>query len=78
MTKHKPRILIVEDDENIRETIKNILEQSGYDTDVVKTGQEAERKTKQNSITSHYSTSNFQTWKAPNFLQKSTTPHQKW
>ncbi len=46
MTKHKPRILIVEDDENIRETIKNILEQSGYDTDVAKTGQEAERKTK--------------------------------
>ena len=45
MTKHKPRILIVEDDENIRETIKNILEQSGYDTDVAKTGQEAERKT---------------------------------
>ena len=44
MTKHKPRILIVEDDENIRETIKNILEQSGYDTDVAKTGQEAERK----------------------------------
>jgi DNA-binding response OmpR family regulator len=46
VTKHKLRILIVEDDENIRETIKNILEQSGYDTDVVKTGQEAERKTK--------------------------------
>jgi DNA-binding response OmpR family regulator len=46
VTKHKPRILIVEDDENIRETIKNILEQSGYDTDVAKTGQEAERKTK--------------------------------
>lgn len=45
MTKHKPRILIVEDDENIRETIKNILEQSGYDIDVAKTGQEAERKT---------------------------------
>jgi DNA-binding response OmpR family regulator len=45
VTKHKPRILIVEDDENIRETIKNILEQSGYDTDVAKTGQEAERKT---------------------------------
>lgn len=46
MTKRKQRILIVEDDENIRETIKNILQQSGYETDVAKTGQEAEEKTR--------------------------------
>ncbi|PVX23894.1 MAG: hypothetical protein CW691_09425 [Candidatus Bathyarchaeum sp.] len=46
MTKHKPRILIVEDDENIRETIKNILQQSGYETEAVETGAEAEQKTK--------------------------------
>ena len=46
MTKRKPRILIVEDDDNIRETIKNILEQTGYETDVAKTGQEAEEKTR--------------------------------
>ena len=48
MTKRKPRILIVEDDDNIRETIKNILEQTGYETDVAKTGQEAEEKTRIN------------------------------
>ena len=38
--------MIVEDDDNIRETIKNILEQTGYETDVAKTGQEAEEKTR--------------------------------
>jgi DNA-binding response OmpR family regulator len=46
VTKRKPKILIVEDDDNIRETIKNILEQTGYETDVAKTGQEAEEKTR--------------------------------
>ena len=46
MTENKPRILIVEDDENIRETLKNILQQSGYETDTAKTGREAEQKAK--------------------------------
>ena len=46
MTESKPRILIVEDDENIRETLKNILEQSGYETDTAKTGREGEQKAK--------------------------------
>ena len=46
MTESKPRILIVEDDENIQETLKNILEQSGYETDTAKTGREAEQKAK--------------------------------
>ncbi len=46
MTENKPRILIVEDDENIRKTMKNILQQQGYVTDTAKTGQEAENKTK--------------------------------
>jgi DNA-binding response OmpR family regulator len=42
------KILIVEDDKNIRETIENILQQSGYETDKAETGKEAERKTKKN------------------------------
>ncbi len=42
MTESKPRILIVEDDQNIRETLKNILQQNGYETDAAKTGREAE------------------------------------
>jgi DNA-binding response OmpR family regulator len=46
VTENKPRILIVEDDENIRKTMKNILQQQGYETDTAKTGQEAENKTK--------------------------------
>jgi DNA-binding NtrC family response regulator len=46
VTKRKPRILIVEDDDSIRETIKNILEQTGYETDDAKTGHEAEQKTR--------------------------------
>jgi DNA-binding response OmpR family regulator len=46
VTENKPRILIVEDDENIRKTMKNILQQQGYVTDTAKTGQEAENKTK--------------------------------
>ncbi len=44
MTKNKPRILIVEDDEKIRKTMKNILQQRGYETDTAKTGREAEKK----------------------------------
>ena len=44
MTENKLRILIVEDDENIRKTMKNILQQKGYETDTAKTGQEAEQK----------------------------------
>jgi two-component system cell cycle response regulator len=46
VTESKTRILIVEDDENIRKTMKNILQQSGYETDTAKTGREAEQKTK--------------------------------
>jgi DNA-binding NtrC family response regulator len=46
VTEIKHRILIVEDDENIRKTMKNILQQSGYETDTAKTGQEAEQKAK--------------------------------
>jgi len=44
----KTRILIVEDDENILETMKNILQQKGYETDTAKTGREAEQKAKAN------------------------------
>jgi len=46
VTEKKLRILIVEDDENIRETMKNILEQKGYETDAAETGAEAEQKLK--------------------------------
>lgn len=46
MTEKKLRILIVEDDKNIRETMKNILEQRGYETDAAETGAEAEQKLK--------------------------------
>jgi len=46
LTESKTRILIVEDDENIRKTMKNILQQRGYETDTAKTGQEAEQKAK--------------------------------
>jgi len=44
VTNLKPKILIVEDDENIRETIKNILHQNGYETDSAETGREAKQK----------------------------------
>ncbi|PVX23523.1 MAG: hypothetical protein CW716_11940 [Candidatus Bathyarchaeum sp.] len=46
MTENKPKILIVEDDENIRKTLQNILQQKGYETDTAKTGREAEQKAK--------------------------------
>ena len=46
MTENKPKILIVEDDENIRKTLQNILQQKGYETDIAKTGREAEQKAK--------------------------------
>ena len=48
MTESKPRILIVEDDENIRKTMKNILQQRGYETDTAKSGKEAEQKARTN------------------------------
>jgi len=48
VTENKNRILIVEDDENIRKTMKNILQQKGYETDTAKTGREAEQKAKAN------------------------------
>jgi len=46
LTESKPRILIVEDDENVRETLKNLLRQRGYETDTAKTGKEAIQKSK--------------------------------
>lgn len=48
MANRKVKILIVEDDKNIRETIVNILQQSGFETDTAETGLEAEKKTKKN------------------------------
>jgi DNA-binding NtrC family response regulator len=44
LTKVKPRILVVEDDDNICETLSKILEQQGYEVDTAKTGQEAIEK----------------------------------
>jgi DNA-binding response OmpR family regulator len=48
LTENKPRILIVEDDENIRKTMSNILQQRGYETDTAKSGKEAEQKASTN------------------------------
>jgi DNA-binding NtrC family response regulator len=46
LTKAKPRILIVEDDDNIRETLSRILEQEGYEVETAQTGQEGIKKSK--------------------------------
>jgi two-component system cell cycle response regulator len=48
LIENKPKILIVEDDENIRKTLSNILQQQGYKTDTAKSGREAEQKTEAN------------------------------
>jgi len=42
--KNKPSILIVEDDANIRETLKIVLQQKEYNTDTAKNGKEAIQK----------------------------------
>ena len=46
MNGHK--ILVVDDDESIRSTVKAILEEEGYQVDLASTGQEAIQKTKEN------------------------------
>ena len=46
MTEVKPSILIVEDNENIRETLSALLQREGYRTDTAKNGQEAIQKSK--------------------------------
>jgi DNA-binding NtrC family response regulator len=48
VNENRTRILIVEDDENIRRTMENILQQKGYQTDTAQTGQEAQQKAKAN------------------------------
>jgi DNA-binding NtrC family response regulator len=48
MTK-KARILVVDDEETIRTTVKAILEDEGYIVDTASTGAEAISKTQQNS-----------------------------
>lgn len=40
------RILVVDDEENIRKVLRKILEKAGYNVDVAKNGQEAIEKTK--------------------------------
>ena len=44
MDKHA-KILVVDDDENIRRTTKKILEKNGYFVDLAATGEEAIQKT---------------------------------
>lgn len=44
MTNNKPKILIVEDDPSIGETLEIILQQNGYDTVIAQNGQEALQK----------------------------------
>jgi DNA-binding response OmpR family regulator len=43
------RILIVDDDDTIRKTLKAILEDEGYSVDLAATGQEAIQKTEENT-----------------------------
>lgn len=42
------RILVVDDDESIRSTVKAILQEEGYTVDIASTGQEAIQKSKDN------------------------------
>ncbi len=44
-----PRILVVDDDETIRTTMKAILQDEGYQVDLAATGKEAIQKTQENS-----------------------------
>ncbi len=46
----KARILIVDDNENMLETLNDILQEQGYDTDIAKTGKEALAKAEKNSF----------------------------
>jgi len=48
MDKH-PRILVVDDDETIRTTMKAILQDEGYQVDLAATGKEAIQKTQEKS-----------------------------
>jgi DNA-binding NtrC family response regulator len=48
MDKH-PRILVVDDDENIRTTMKVILQDEGYQVDLAASGKEAIQKTQEKS-----------------------------
>ena len=50
MVKHA-RILVVDDDENIRNTVKAILEDEGYLVDVATTGKEAIQRTEETTYT---------------------------
>jgi len=50
VTKKKPSILIVDDDENIRKTLSAILQGKGYITDTAKNGLEAIEKSKAKSF----------------------------
>ena len=43
----RPRILVVDDDENIRNTVKTILEDEGYIVDLAATGSEAIKRTEE-------------------------------
>jgi len=50
MGKHA-RILVVDDDENIRNTVKAILEDEGYLVDLATTGKEAIQRTEETNYT---------------------------
>jgi len=46
LIKNKPKILVVEDDVNIRGTLSTILQQKGYNTATARNGQEAIQKSR--------------------------------
>jgi DNA-binding NtrC family response regulator len=48
VSESKSRILIVEDDRNICESLSSILQKEGYETDVAENGREAIQKSKRN------------------------------
>jgi CheY-like chemotaxis protein len=61
------RILVVDDDENIRVTIEAILENEGYAVDVAVNGREAIKKSESTAYNVALIDIDFQTWKAPSF-----------
>ena len=60
------KILIVDDDENIRNTMKAILEDEGYLVDTAESGAKQFKKRRKQTTTSHYWIFGYPIWKALN------------
>lgn len=46
--KERARILVIDDDQSIRETVRKALEQAGYEVDIAENGKEAIKKSEAN------------------------------